>query len=167
MLCTNQFIRPSIARGCSTTCNSFFYHRQLQAFSFAVAPSATFTLAPSDPTHNQNSPLSRSIQIARHISSSANSPTNSTIANMASQYKVRKVGAPNTLEHRIYIERDGVPVSPFHDIPLYANEERTILNSSYPLSAFFLFISLGRIADSNISGRRDPSLDQWQVGGTF
>ena len=43
-------------------------------------------------------------------------------------YSVRKVGAANTLEHRVYIEKDGVPVSPFHDIPLYANQEQTILN---------------------------------------
>lgn len=43
-------------------------------------------------------------------------------------YNVRKIGAPNTLEHRVYIEKDGVPVSPFHDIPLYANAEQTVLN---------------------------------------
>ncbi|KAK3329010.1 inorganic pyrophosphatase [Apodospora peruviana] len=47
---------------------------------------------------------------------------------MASPYTVRKVGQPFTLEHRVYIEKDGVPVSPFHDIPLYANAEQTILN---------------------------------------
>lgn len=47
---------------------------------------------------------------------------------MASTYSVRKVAAPNTLEHRVYIEKDGVPVSPFHDIPLYANADQTILN---------------------------------------
>lgn len=47
---------------------------------------------------------------------------------MASQYSVRKVAAPNTLEHRVYVEKDGQPVSPFHDIPLYANAEQTILN---------------------------------------
>jgi inorganic pyrophosphatase len=47
---------------------------------------------------------------------------------MAPQYTVRKIGAANTLEHRVYIEKDGVPVSPFHDIPLYANEQQTILN---------------------------------------
>jgi inorganic pyrophosphatase len=47
---------------------------------------------------------------------------------MASPYSVRKVGAPNTMEHRVYIEKDGVPISPFHDIPLYANQEQTILN---------------------------------------
>ena len=47
---------------------------------------------------------------------------------MASEYTVRKVAAANTLEHRVYIEKNGVPVSPFHDIPLYANEQQTILN---------------------------------------
>ena len=49
-------------------------------------------------------------------------------SNVPSAYTVRKNGAPNTLEHRIYIEKDGVPVSPFHDIPLYANEQQTVLN---------------------------------------
>jgi len=43
-------------------------------------------------------------------------------------FQTRKVAAPNTLEHRIYIEKDGVPISPFHDIPLYADQERGILN---------------------------------------
>lgn len=47
---------------------------------------------------------------------------------MASQYGLRKVGAPHTLDHRVYIEKDGVPISPFHDIPLFANPEQTILN---------------------------------------
>jgi inorganic pyrophosphatase len=44
------------------------------------------------------------------------------------EYTVRKVGQPYTLEHRLYIEMDGIPISPFHDIPLYANEQQTILN---------------------------------------
>lgn len=43
-------------------------------------------------------------------------------------YTVRKVAPQNTLEHRVYIEKDGVPISPFHDIPLFANQEQTILN---------------------------------------
>lgn len=46
----------------------------------------------------------------------------------ASVFTPRKIGAPHTLEHRIYIEKDGVPCSPFHDIPLYANEQQTVLN---------------------------------------
>ncbi|KAI9312248.1 inorganic diphosphatase [Dichotomocladium elegans] len=44
------------------------------------------------------------------------------------EYTTRQVGAPNTLDYRVYFEKDGVPVSPFHDIPLFANEEKTILN---------------------------------------
>ncbi|TPX58763.1 inorganic diphosphatase [Spizellomyces sp. 'palustris'] len=45
------------------------------------------------------------------------------------EYKPRVVGAPNTLEHRVYIEDStGKVVSPFHDIPLYANAEKTIYN---------------------------------------
>jgi len=51
-----------------------------------------------------------------------------TLSNAPSVFTPRKVGAPHTLEHRVYIEKDGVPVSPFHDIPLYANEQQTILN---------------------------------------
>ncbi|KAK3943632.1 inorganic pyrophosphatase [Diplogelasinospora grovesii] len=66
----------------------------------------------------------RTSQIARHLSSSSTSKDN----NMASQYSIRKVGAPYTLEHRVYVEKDGVPVSPFHDIPLFANAEQTVLN---------------------------------------
>ncbi len=46
----------------------------------------------------------------------------------SSQFTTRRIGAAHTLEYRIFIERDGVPVSPFHDIPLYANEQQTILN---------------------------------------
>jgi hypothetical protein len=43
-------------------------------------------------------------------------------------YTTRKIAAANTLEHRVYIEKDGQLVSPWHDIPLYANEQQTILN---------------------------------------
>lgn len=56
-------------------------------------------------------------------------PTRGGYDNKATEkFTVRKIGAPHTLEHRVYIEKDGVPVSPFHDIPLYANEQQTVLN---------------------------------------
>ncbi len=32
------------------------------------------------------------------------------------------------MEHRVFIEKDGLPVSAFHDVPLYANDQQTILN---------------------------------------
>jgi hypothetical protein len=103
-----QFLRPRLAR----------------------LSTPTPTLAQSTPA---NKISSRTEQIARHLSSGPSSSQNNINnenqdVNMSSAYTVRKVGAANTLEHRIYIEKDGVPVSPFHDIPLYANQEQTILN---------------------------------------
>ena len=44
------------------------------------------------------------------------------------KFTVRRIGAPHTLEYRVFVEKDGVPLSPFHDIPLYANEQQTVLN---------------------------------------
>jgi len=67
---------------------------------------------------------SRTAQVARHLSATTRSSHNMS----SPKYSVRSVAAPHTLEHRIYIEKDGQPVSPFHDIPLYANEQQTILN---------------------------------------
>lgn len=95
--------------------------------------------------------LPRAAQIAGHLTKEHITPTTARIAknsftssitktysssdistnktrNMASQYSIRKVGQPNTIDYRIYIEHDGKPISPFHDIPLYANPEGTILN---------------------------------------
>lgn len=69
----------------------------------------------------------RTEAISRHLSL-ANQTRNMSYGQQNSEYKARRVGAPNTLEYRCYIEKDGVPVSPFHDIPLYANEQQTILN---------------------------------------
>ncbi|KAL8419819.1 hypothetical protein RB594_002834 [Gaeumannomyces avenae] len=63
----------------------------------------------------------RTEQIAGHLAPAA-------VMSSPSPYTVRKVGAPNTLEHRVYVEKEGVPLSPFHDIPLFANQEQTVLN---------------------------------------
>jgi inorganic pyrophosphatase len=43
-------------------------------------------------------------------------------------YSTRYVNPRFTLEHRVFIEKDGKVVSPFHDIPLYVNEDKTVLN---------------------------------------
>lgn len=44
-------------------------------------------------------------------------------------YSISESGAPNTLEYRMYFrDSKGQAVSPFHDIPLYANNEKTICN---------------------------------------
>lgn len=107
-------------------------------FSWSVLPAPSFSSVPASASSFSSSSSSsftsslwrtnslpkisslRAAQIARHLSSD-----NST---KMSAYTTRKVAAPYTLEHRVYIEKDGVPVSAFHDIPLYANAEQTILN---------------------------------------
>lgn len=80
---------------------------------------------------HQNSPLAktplRAQQLARHFSHHYSQRRKFEMSS-SSNYTARKIGAPNTLEHRIYIEKDGVVVSPFHDIPLYANDQQTVLN---------------------------------------
>ena len=80
---------------------------------------------------HQASPLAktplRAQQLAQHFSPNYSSQQKPEMSS-SSTYTTRKIGAPNTLEHRIYIERDGVVVSPFHDIPLYANDQQTVLN---------------------------------------
>lgn len=40
----------------------------------------------------------------------------------------RYIGAANTLEHRVFIEHNGTPVSAWHDIPLFADQNQNILN---------------------------------------
>ncbi|TFY82276.1 hypothetical protein EWM64_g1742 [Hericium alpestre] len=47
---------------------------------------------------------------------------------MAARYTPRLIGAPNTLEHRIFVEQNGSVVSPWHDIPLFADQNSGILN---------------------------------------
>lgn len=49
-----------------------------------------------------------------------------TTKNMA--YSTVERGSPNTLEYRVYFANDSGFISPFHDIPLYADEAKTIFN---------------------------------------
>jgi len=43
-------------------------------------------------------------------------------------YETKQVGEKDTLEYRLFFYRDGAPVSPFHDIPLWADKEKGIAN---------------------------------------
>ena len=49
-------------------------------------------------------------------------------ARMPSQFSLREVGGLNSAQRRVYIEKDGVPASIFHDIPLFSNEEKKVYN---------------------------------------
>jgi hypothetical protein len=132
MIRSNNFIRAPIRNRASKSyylllSNNLSTHQNLQLRAcFAPASSPT---PPKAPIFKISS---RALLVARHFSSTPSfnkhdSPHSYT--NMSTGYKVRKIGAPNTLEHRIFIEdAAGQIVSPFHDIPLYANDAQTILN---------------------------------------
>lgn len=57
-------------------------------------------------------PKHRLLALQRHLNSHQSSCSSVT-------YTTRSIGAANTLEHRIYIEQNGTPVSAFHDIPIF------------------------------------------------
>jgi inorganic pyrophosphatase len=43
-------------------------------------------------------------------------------------FSIEERGSPNTLDYRIFFKKDGQPISPFHDIPLFSNKEGRIFN---------------------------------------
>ena len=122
----------------SNVCSNLFsrYHwRHQQVGLRTLAPIPE--LGPTTPKFQPPTSRLRAEQIERHFSPNPPQPVNMSSlpisergyhSNAPGNFGVRKLGAPNTLEHRIYIEKDGVPISPFHDIPLYANEQQTVLN---------------------------------------
>nr|CDI56636.1 probable IPP1-inorganic pyrophosphatase [Melanopsichium pennsylvanicum 4] len=82
---------------------------------------------PSSPSVTANS-IRRLSQTARQLSS--HGIASPFTMSSASDYKTRAVGAPNTLDYRVFLEntKTGLPASPFHDVPLFADESKTILN---------------------------------------
>ncbi|KIV90064.1 inorganic pyrophosphatase, variant [Exophiala mesophila] len=97
-----------------------------------ISPSPTPTSTPplltSPSLRSQSTTATRASQLARHFSSSSSQASTMSYSKQPSEFQPRKVGALHTGEFRTYIEQNGVPVSPFHDIPLYANEQQTVLN---------------------------------------
>lgn len=48
--------------------------------------------------------------------------------NDTDQYTIRKIGRPYTKDYRVYFEKDGELVSPWHDIPIWHDQGQQILN---------------------------------------
>ncbi|KLO20594.1 inorganic diphosphatase [Schizopora paradoxa] len=77
---------------------------------------------PSDDLDLSMVPIRRLASTARHLSTSC--PLTTTTM----QYTPRLVGAQNTFEHRVYVQSGNNVISPFHDIPLFADQNNGILN---------------------------------------
>ncbi|KAL5459923.1 hypothetical protein EMCRGX_G033315 [Ephydatia muelleri] len=43
-------------------------------------------------------------------------------------YSVEERGSPYTADYRVFVKKDNEYISPFHDIPLYATEDKSVLN---------------------------------------
>lgn len=43
-------------------------------------------------------------------------------------FSTRQIGAKNTNDFKVFLEKDNKVISPFHDLPLYADDSKTILN---------------------------------------
>lgn len=96
-----------------------------------LAPSTNKSIVSSlHSSSRANIASARTEAITRHLSTAASPSQTATMSygNKPSEYTARRIGAANTLEYRCFVEKDGTPLSPFHDIPLYANEQQTILN---------------------------------------
>ncbi|KAF9930282.1 Inorganic pyrophosphatase [Modicella reniformis] len=77
-----------------------------------------------------------------------------------SVYSTRVVGAPNTLEHRIFIEKNGLPISAFHDIPLKADKaalQGVALNDDDQV--FNMVIEIPRWSNAKVEISKDEVLN--------
>jgi hypothetical protein len=124
-------------------------YRRLGSCLRTIAPAPAFTaphrhssthpaLAPTQkslnsPLHHSSSAeiaSQRTAAIHRHLSTGRqpSSSDNMSYGKGSSEFSARQIKPKHTLDYRCYIEKNGTPVSPFHDIPLYANDAQTILN---------------------------------------
>ncbi|KIO26550.1 hypothetical protein M407DRAFT_243668 [Tulasnella calospora MUT 4182] len=70
------------------------------------------------------SAVRRLAQQVRLLSTTSSSSAPKAMA----QYAPRYIGSANTLDHRVFQEENGQVISPWHDIPLFADQNAGILN---------------------------------------
>src|SRR5437763_10939092 len=109
---TSASKRSQIHRSCRTAI-------QFPTTLASPTPTNKFSsLSPAPQNQSANAASRRTELLSHHFSSTTRpSAANMSYGKPPSEFSVRKIGAPNTLEFRAYIERAGQPVSPFHDVP--------------------------------------------------
>ncbi|KAF5138824.1 Inorganic pyrophosphatase [Metarhizium anisopliae] len=73
------------------------------------------------------------------------------VAQNNGSYTLREVGARNTVDWRVWLEKDGYPVSPWHDVPLYPD------NKPGPVINFV--VEIPRWTDGKIETQRNEPLN--------
>jgi hypothetical protein len=111
------------SRACACTCTL------LSRKHPALAPTQKSLHSPFHLSSSANIASQRTEAIHRHLSTAAGNPSSTmSYGKGSSEFSARQIAPKNTLDYRCYLEQNGKPVSPFHDIPLYANDAQTILN---------------------------------------
>ena len=93
-----------------------------------LAPTSKSLYSPLHQASSANIASKRSEAISRHLSTGTQPQPSTMSYGKGSEFGHRQIAPKHTLDYRCYVEKDGVPLSPFHDVPLYANEQQTILN---------------------------------------
>lgn len=83
-------------------------------------------------------------------------------------YTLRTHGRPRTSDFRVFIEKDGCPISPFHDIPLYADEDHHLFNMVVEIprwtnEKYEVRVVCSRARTNPIAQRRILSLSQSHI----
>jgi hypothetical protein len=118
-------VAPSSHRHYSRTCTCQLLSRKHPA----LAPTQKSSYSPLHLSSSANIASQRTEAIQRHLSTAADNPSSTmSYGKGSSEFSARQIAPKNTLDYRCYLEQNGKPVSPFHDIPLYANDAQTILN---------------------------------------
>ena len=121
-------IAPSALKTASAPAPKKIVHRQIAQHP-ALAPTQKSLYSPLHHSSSASIASLRTDAITRHLSTGSQSqlPTMSYGKGLT-EFSARQIAPKHTLDYRCYLEKDGTPVSPFHDIPLYANDQQTILN---------------------------------------
>ncbi|KAE9397107.1 inorganic pyrophosphatase [Gymnopus androsaceus JB14] len=90
-----------------------------------------------------------------------------------SKFTPRLIGAPNTFDHRVFIQQNGSVLSSFHDIPLFADQNNGIFNmivevphwtnAKMEISREEPFNPIKQHAETKAKGDDDP-LDVCEIG---
>jgi len=78
-------------------------------------------------------------------------PTTASDTN-GDKYSLTEVGARNTLDWRIYLNKDGSPASFWHDVPLYPDSGNS--------SVINFVVEIPRWTDAKIEIKRDEPLSE-------
>ncbi|XP_039444595.1 inorganic pyrophosphatase isoform X2 [Culex pipiens pallens] len=105
----------------------FRHHQPPRSLSLVSSSTLTAHLA----TRSDHRQCQSRFHQQKRLVSTSTATTGSSCIKMTGvkKYQIVERGAPNSTDYRVFFKtEDGQSVSPLHDIPLYANDAKTVLN---------------------------------------